>query len=387
MQYPLAVLAPVIGQASETFIRRHMSDLLPGRTAVVAATSNHAGEDYWTPDEPCLILDRRLPQITSARVWSQSRQAALTATRRFLKQQGVRAILCEYLHFSTEFLEISHELKIPLIAHAHGFDVSRLMRIPEWRSRYGCLNSARAIVVVSRRQESLLRELPIDSTEIKLIPCGVDVPRKPRRRPQKTLVQCLAVGRMVAKKAPILLLDAFRRAVAVEPQLRLDYVGGGELLAAAIQFVRAFELQDHVRLHGPQTHEKVLRLMRRADIFVQHSMTDELTGDEEGLPVSILESMAAALPVVATRHAGIPDAVEDEQNGYLVDEGDSKSMAKRLIHLTRNSGLRQQMGGAGWARCRDSFSWERERSALLAMLGFENWGVSYDERTPHATPD
>jgi glycosyltransferase involved in cell wall biosynthesis len=360
------VLAPVIGQASETFIRRHMSDLLPGKTAVVASTSKYAGEDYWAPNEPCLILDRV----------RQSPETALTATRRFLKKHGVGVILCEYLHYSTEFLEIAHELRIPLIAHAHGFDVSRLMRIPEWRSRYVGLNSARAIVVVSRRQESLLRELPIDSTEIRLIPYGVDVPRTPRRRPQRKLVQCLAVGRMVAKKAPILLLDAFRRAVAVEPRLRLDYVGGGELLAAAMQFVRAFGLQDHVRLHGRQPHEAVLRLMRRADIFLQHSMTDELTGDEEGLPVSILEGMAAALPVVATRHAGIPDAVEDEQSGYLVDEGDSKSMAKRLIHLTRNLGLREQMGRAGWVRCRDSFSWKRERSALLAVLGLKDQGVS-----------
>jgi colanic acid/amylovoran biosynthesis glycosyltransferase len=337
-----------------------MSDLLPGKTAVVASTSNYAGENYWTPAEPCLILDRQL-------------KSALTATRHFLKKHGVRAILCEYLHFSTEFLEMSHELKIPLIAHAHGFDVTRLMRIPGWRSRYASLNSARAIVVVSRRQESLLRELPIDSTEIKVIPCGVNVPRAPRRRPQKALVHCLAVGRMVPKKAPILLLDAFRRALAVEPRLRLDYAGGGELLSAAIQFVRAFGLQDHVRLHGPQRHEKVLGLMRRADIFVQHSMTDELTGDEEGLPVSILESMAAALPVVSTRHAGIPDAVEDEQTGYLVDEGDSKSMAKRLVLLARDPRLREQMGRAGWARCRESFSWEKERSALLAVLGFENY--------------
>ena len=361
MRYPLAVLAPVIGQASETFIRRHMADLLPGRTAVVAASANYAGEEYWTVAEPCLILGGVRPE--------RSREEMLDATSRFLKRHGVRAMLCEYLHFSTEFLEVARALKIRLVAHAHGFDVSRLLRIPEWRSRYERLSAAGAIVAVSRRQESLLRTLPLGQAEIVVIPCGVDVPRAPRPRPRRKSVRCVAVGRMVAKKAPILLLDAFRRAVAVEPQLRLDYTGGGELLSAAIQFVRAFQLQEHVRLHGTLTHERALRLMRGADIFLQHSMTDELTGDEEGLPVAILEAMAATLPVVATRHAGIPEAVEDGRTGYLVEEGDSASMARRILRLARDFELRREMGRAGWARCRDSFSWEKERSALLAVLG------------------
>lgn len=337
-----------------------MCDLLPGETAVVASASNYAGENYWTAEEPRLTFDGAL-----------SPKAALTATKRFLKKHGVQVILCEYLHYSTEFIGLAEELNIPLVAHAHGLDVSRLLRNPAWRARYELLRSARTIVVVSRRQESLLRNLPLDATEINVIPCGVRVPRTPQLRSRRKGRLCLAVGRMVAKKAPILLLDAFRRAAAVEPRLSLDYVGGGELLSAAMQFVRAFELQDRVRFHGPQPHRKVLALMRQADIFLQHSMTDPLSGDEEGLPVAILESMAAALPIVATRHAGIPDAVEDGRSGYLVEEGDSNSMAQALVRLSRDFRLRQRMGRAAWERCRDLFSWEKEKAALLAVLGLK----------------
>jgi glycosyltransferase involved in cell wall biosynthesis len=359
-RYPLAVFAPVLGQASETFIRRHMCDLLPKKTAVVASTSDYAGENYWTVDQPYLTFDG-----------APSPKAALRATKHFLKRYGVQVILCEYLHYSTEFVGLASELDIPLVAHAHGFDVSRLLRNPAWRARYELLHSARAIVVVSRRQESLLRNLPVDGAKISVIPCGVRVPRAPQLRLRRKARLCLAVGRMVAKKAPILLLDAFRRAAAVEPGLSLDYVGGGELLPAAMQFVQAFDLQDRVRFHGPQPHRKVLALMRRADIFLQHSMTDPLTGDEEGLPVGILESMAAALPIVATRHAGIPDAVEDGRSGYLVEEGDSDSMAQALVRLSRDSRLRQRLGRAAWERCRDSFSCEKEKAALLAVLGLK----------------
>ena len=101
---------------------------------------------------------------------------------------------------------------------------------------------------------------------------------------------------MVSKKAPILLLDAFRRASEVCPYLRLDYVGDGELFSAAQQFVRAFEMADRVTLRGSQPADVVVELMRKADIFMQHSMTDPVTGDEEGLPVAILEAMATASP-------------------------------------------------------------------------------------------
>lgn len=358
MPYPLAVFAPVLGQASETFIRRHMRDLLPGRTAVVASKSHYGGEKYWTAAGPCLILDRHA-----------SAEAALRAARRFLKGHGAQAILCEYLHYSTEFLELARDLRIPLVAHAHGFDVSRLLRDPEWRDRYASLASARAVVAVSRRQESLLRDGPLAEAEIRVIPCGVRVPRAPLLRPRAKTVRLLAVGRMVAKKAPILLLDAVRRAAAIEPSLRLDYVGGGELLPAAMQFLRAFALEGRVTLHGARPHQAVLGLMRRADIFVQHSVADPLTGDEEGLPVAILESMAAALPVVATRHAGIPEAVEDARTGYLVEEGDTEAMARRLVDLARHAQLRRKMGHAGWDLCRGRFSWRAERAALLDLLG------------------
>ena len=63
--------------------------------------------------------------------------------------------------------------------------------------------------------------------------------------------------------------------------------------------------------------------MEAADVLIQHSVVDPATGDEEGLPVAILEGMGCGLPVVATRHAGIPESVVEGETGMLVDEGDS----------------------------------------------------------------
>jgi len=224
---------------------------------------------------------------------------------------------------------------------------------------------------MSQFSRANLINLGLDAAKIHVIPYGVDVPATPLNRTEQETVRCLTAGRMVAKTAPILTLDAFRRAALAFTKLHLDYVGAGELLPAAQQFVRAFNLHDQVTLHGGQSSEYVHELMEKADVFLQHSMTDPDTGDEEGLPVAILEAMACGMPVVSTRHTGIPEAVLDGITGYLVNEGDSIAMADCLVTLARDAELRFQMGAAGWYRAKQHFSWERERVGLLGVLGLE----------------
>jgi glycosyltransferase involved in cell wall biosynthesis len=210
--------------------------------------------------------------------------------------------------------------------------------------------------------------LGLDAATVHVVPCGVDVPPEVPVRREAETVRCIAVGRMVAKKAPILLLDAFRRAHEVYPRLRLDCVGGGPLLAAARQFVQSFRLEHAVRLHGWQTNVAVWRLLAGADVFLQHSVVDDETGDEEGLPVALLEAMAAGLPIVATRHGGIPEAVEHGATGVLIAEGDVVDMAGQMVRLAMDRDLRLRLGHAAWTRARERFTWERERQALLALM-------------------
>jgi len=86
--------------------------------------------------------------------------------------------------------------------------------------------------------------------------------------------------------------------------------------------------------------------------------------------VAILEAMAHALPVVATRHAGIPESVQETKTGLLVDESDIVSMAEHIVTLARDEALRRSMKLAGWQIARENFTWEREREELLKVLGF-----------------
>lgn len=376
MSYPLAVFNSWIGIPSETFIRRHMKELLPGGTVVVAWKDHGREGAGWGVDGPSLVLSS-LPRRGLGRrvVAAMARRLGWNAPPRvdvvkpFVLNHQVKVLLVEYLHYGLEWMSFARELGLKFFAHAHGYDVSRLLRKRKWRRAYLRYNQADGVITVSHFSAARLASLGVASSKIHVVPCGVQVPAAPTLRTPGEKIRCIAVGRMVRKKAPLQTLEAFRRASKSCASLHLDYVGGGELFPAAQEFVREHGLGDRVTLHGAQPHDVVQQRMHSSDIFLQHSITDPKTGDEEGLPVSVLEAMAHGLPVVSTRHAGIPEAVAEGITGYLVDEEDSVGMAERLTTLARDPGIRCRLGLAGWQRAKDHFSWEKERTDLLRILG------------------
>jgi len=374
MGHPLGVISLNLGAASETFVRRHVQDLVPGGTVVIADAPPKGG-GYWQAGGPVFYLEAvRNPRLRQQVVraiarrlgWRLKDEAQLC--QRFLKNHQVKVILGEYLDQSLPWLSVAQDLGIRFFGHAHGYDISLRLREERWRKDYRRYGEVGGIITISQVSRERLIGLGIDPSKVQVVPYGVEVPEQPPNRQGGEMVRCVAVGRMVAKKAPIFLLDAFRRAAERVPALRLDYVGGGPLFPAAVQYVQAFRLTDRVTLHGAQPNEVVRRLMRDADVFLQHSILDPDTGDEEGLPVAVLEAMAFALPVISTRHAGIPEAVQEGETGLLVDEGDCEGMADRLVGLAGDPERRARMGVAGWERAH-AFSWAKERASLLKILG------------------
>lgn len=378
MTTPLAVIAPTIGARSETFIKQHMCDLVPSGTAVIGGPPG-PGERDWQVSGPTLDLSLGFPG-SSKPPWRALRLLArstgiepdLFVGERFMRRNGVEAILGEYLFFSVRWLRVAQKLGVPLVAHAHGTDISFYLRDPVWRRRYLVLAEAQAIVTISETSRRRLTDLGLPSEKIHVVHYGVDVPKNGRKRPPHSQIRCLAVGRLVPKKAPILTLGAFQQAAAEVTGLTLDIVGDGEMMPAVRQFVSRMRLRDRVRILGSLPNNEVHRLMQEADIFLQHSMVDPETGDAEGLPVAILEAMSYALPVVSTRHEGIPEAVIEGSTGLLVDEGDSDAMARAIVLLAKDPVRCEEMGSAGRDRVVQAFSWEKEKDSLLRLLGLSD---------------
>src|SRR5258708_15886832 len=160
MDYPLAVLTPRIGVRSETFVRRHALDLLPGKTVLVSREVPKAASGDWCVTSPVLCLSpngplkrflRRLPNSTG---WSAARNQR--RVKAFLKDNRVKVILGEYLDFSYPFMATAVEFGVQFYAHGHGCDGYACLREEVWQKRYLAYNNAAGVIVVSRHSGSRL---------------------------------------------------------------------------------------------------------------------------------------------------------------------------------------------------------------------------------------
>lgn len=173
---------------------------------------------------------------------------------------------------------------------------------------------------------------------------------RPADAPAPAAPTVLFMGLIGDRKGTFDLMRAVPEVLRVVPQARFRFGGNGEVdkLAALARELRV----DHaVELLGWVRGADKLRAFREASVYC-------LPSYHEALPVSVLEAMAASLPVVSTTIAGIPEAVLDGQTGYLIRPGDVPALADRLIRLLRAPEDARRMGEAGLARARARFDHE-----------------------------
>lgn len=287
--------------------------------------------------------------------------------QRFIRQRGYKVVLAEFGNIGADVLPVVRKLKLPLVVHFHGYDASSFAVIRQYEQVYKEMFAyASAIVVVSRRMRQDVMALGCDENKIILNPCG---PHEDffSNSPRFDTQTFISVGRFVEKKAPLLTLLAFGKVHKKVPEAKLVMVGDGELLGPCRQMAIALNLGSSVEFTGALPHTQIVQKMNDAIALVQHSIVAS-NGDSEGTPVAILEAGAAGLPVVATRHAGIPDVVVEGKTGILVDELDTDAMADAMIQLLLDKERAKQMGSNARQHIRKHFSIERHLGLLKDIL-------------------
>jgi colanic acid/amylovoran biosynthesis glycosyltransferase len=286
-----------------------------------------------------------------------------------LQHRRPDVILCHYGHFALRVLPLAQRAGVPVVAHFHGVDISACLSNPWYRwSLQQQIRNFAALVVVAEYQREYLLQLGAKPDQIHLIPCGVPVNDiAPAVDPGLQPCRFLAVGRLVEKKGPLETVAAFATCAREVPDSELTFIGDGPLLEPTRQRCRALGVADRVHFLGSQPARVVMEELRRACVFVQHSVTSRL-GDKEGWPVSIAEAMAAGLPVIATRHAGIEQQVVEGETGYLVEERDSARMAERMIELATQPERRVGLGRRGRQVAQQAFDQRRLVQQLETVL-------------------
>jgi len=340
------------------------------------------GADAWKPDCPTYFpADAFGGHRILARAWRGLQKTVginslfgdpfmARSLRRFLRRHNVSVVFSQYLTGGSGVQSVVSGLGLRHVVRGLGYDLSSALMHERWRRESLVLDEAAAIVVPSPYQVDRLRSIGLRKVPIHALPCGVDLPSESMQSTKARrgrVVHLVAAGRMVQKKAPAHLLKAFFLAVDYFEEMKLTIIGDGPLFKAARELCLTSPHASKVTFLGALPHRDMLTAVAGADIFIQHSMTDPDTGDQEGVPVSILEAMARGVPVISTRHSGIPYVVEDGVSGLLSNEGDVSGMANSIRKLAADDDLRLKMGESARVKA-TSFSWKMEKEALLTLL-------------------
>ena len=214
-----------------------------------------------------------------------------------------------------------------------------------------------------------LQQISTSHTPIHLAYHGLDVTRfSPVSKTQQSDVpSILSVGRFCEKKGFPYLLKACYTLKQVGQSFHCNIVGYGPLENSIRQQISTLGLEEHITLVGKLTQDQLIKYYQKADIFVLPCLvTDD--GDRDGIPNVLLEAMAMEIPVISTDISGISELVQSNQNGILIPEKDSLSLAQALEALMRQPELGTTLGKAGRLTVLEKFGLTRNVGAVKDWL-------------------
>lgn len=227
----------------------------------------------------------------------------------------------------------------PLVAVFHALDLTVAV---EGAHTYAPLfREAERLLPISEHWKQRLLELGASPEKIEVRHMGVDTAAlgyRPRALPVGRAPRVVSVGRFVEKKG----FDYGVRAVARAEKLlgsSLEYhlIGDGPLRPELERLAQSEGLAERVTFHGSKSSDEIVKLLGDAELLMAPSVT-AANGDKEGIPMVLMEAMAQGLPVLSTRHSGIPELVQNGESGALVPERDADALASALADLLRNPG-------------------------------------------------
>ncbi|MCC7321191.1 MAG: glycosyltransferase family 4 protein [Rubellimicrobium sp.] len=408
---PVAYLTGEYPRATDTFIQREVAALRGAGITVLTASIRRTGPEHMVGPEqraeqagtfhvleatahPRLVLAklaalarpgrflralalawRTAPRGLRGRVWNLIYFAEALTLARWMRAQGVVHLHNHIAKASCTVAMLASELTgIPYSFTLHGPD--DLAEPGHWRLDEKIARAAFVACISDfARAQAMLHAARVHWPRLHVVHCGVDPARYGRPRvPGRG--RLLFVGRLAGVKGVPVLFQALSAVRALRPEVTLTLIGDGPERALLEEEGRALGLGDALRFTGYRDADFVAGALAEADVLVLPSFA-------EGVPVVLMEAMAARLPVVATRVGGVTELVEDGVSGHLVAPGNAALLARAILAALDAPSA---MGAAARAQVEAAFDSRTEARRLATLLATAARGGVCPDIRPGALP-
>ena len=372
MAYPLniAILAYEFPALSETFVLAHatgLADLGHNVTILADRTRDEAFAHRW--GDSCRLLNRTIYRTSPGNKVGRAIEAAFRAGGRAVRHpisayhalgairyrttigaiylldwwtrfEGLPKFDIVHAHFGpmgriAAALRDIRAIDGKIVTSFHGVDMSRnLMSDPDLYC--DLFRRGDAFLPVSEHWRNRLIEHDCPAERIHVHHMGIDIDRFSFHARQTSgrgkgnqPLRVITVGRLVEKKGIAYGLEAVPLLAHRGHRILYTIIGDGPLRTHLERLAGVLGIAENVRFLGARDHRNVRQLIYQSDVMLAPSTTDG-DGDQEGIPVTLMEAMATGLPVVSTLHSGIPELIEHGASGLLAD-----GLARRLAHAAR----------------------------------------------------
>jgi colanic acid/amylovoran biosynthesis glycosyltransferase len=371
---------------SQTFVRSQAESFERFTPYYVGA--RHIPHGLSLPADRCLILNRGNLAGGVREVLFRFAGIAPGLVRKLRKLHPVLV----HAHFGPDGLNgvtLARALKVPLIVTHHGYDVTTKAEFPisRWHKRYlrrrpFLQRNANLFLAVSHYIKGRLVEQGFPEARVRVHYVGVDTAKFKPTAPEEREQVVLFVGRLVENKGCSFLLRAMHRVRQQCPNARLAIIGDGPL-RQQLEAEAAVLVSEGCSFLGEQAPDAVRYWMGRARVLCVPCVTSK-TGVSEAFGLVFIEAQAMGLPVVSFANGGVPEAVADNETGFLSPAEDVEHLAASVVRLLQDSSLWNRFSQAGVDRVRTRFDLSAQSNELEKL--YDQVVAEYGKQSESSAP-
>ena len=378
MQVPSPESRPVIACYCATFLKPEMLHIYRQMTAlkrcapVVIAQKREQAERYpfehiQIVPKPALHFLRRFWFRQLRDIPWQISDTELSALLGVLNRIDAQLLHIYFGQIAVHLLPLIRAWKKPSIVSFHGADVTVDMNKPAYRqATRQMLEAVKLVLVRSQSLRRAVADLGCDPDKIEIQRTGIPLEEfsfRERSFPKNDEWRFVQAGRLIEKKGLPVTLRAFAAFLGKYPKATLTIAGEGPMLGELQTLAHELRIAGSVSFTGFISQEQLRDIYHRSHIFLHPSQTGR-DGNQEGIPNSMLEAMASGLPVFATQHGGIPEAIESGVSGVLVSERDHEELARALLNAAQDPVFLSRIARSGAEVVRKNFGLDAQAQRL-----------------------